>query len=155
MTDVTIRDEPGFTVAAMPHQGPYYEIGRTYGRLAARAAETGLAADFGPGIAFYYDDPSSVPPEELRSHAGCTVPADRALPEGFDRIEVAHGRIAVAVHQGPYDGLPAAWDAVYGTWLPASGEEAADRAPYERYLNDPMTTAPQDLLTEICIPLRG
>jgi len=155
MIDVTLRDEPAFVVAALPHKGPYHEIGNTLMAHAKLAGETGLMPRLGPGIGLYYDDPSTVPPEELRSHAGCQVADDGALPEGFDRVEVPAGRVAVALYKGPYDGIPAAWSAAYGDWLPGSGETLADRVPFERYLNMPGEVPDDALLTEIVIPLEG
>jgi AraC family transcriptional regulator len=38
--------------------------------------------------------------------------------------------------------------------LPRSGREPADAAMFDIYLNSPMDTAPEDLLTEICLPLK-
>ncbi len=57
--------------------------------------------------------------------------------------------------KGPYSDLPSGYAQLFGQWLPASGEEAADSPAFEVYLNSPMDTAPDDLLTEICLPLRG
>jgi AraC family transcriptional regulator len=42
-----------------------------------------------------------------------------------------------------------------GIWLPASGESYGTTPMFEVYLNSPMDTAPDDLLTEICLPLAG
>ena len=63
MIDVTLRDEPAFTVAALPHHGPYNEIARTYGKLGGALGAARIMP--GPGIAFYYDDPSQVAPADL------------------------------------------------------------------------------------------
>lgn len=62
-------------------------------------------------------------------------------------------RLAGIPHRGPYAGLPAAYDQLFGLWLPGSGEELADRPIFERHLNSPMNTAPEDVVTEICAPL--
>jgi AraC family transcriptional regulator len=56
--------------------------------------------------------------------------------------------------KGPYSNLKPAYDWVYGAWLPHSGREPADCPPFEDYLNTPQDTAPNDLLTEIHVPLR-
>jgi AraC family transcriptional regulator len=61
----------------------------------------------------------------------------------------------VVTYKGPYSGLEAAYTALFGNWLPESGEEPADAPCYELYLNSPMDTAPEDLITEICLPLKG
>lgn len=63
------------------------------------------------------------------------------------------GRHAVMAHQGSYATLPAAYDALLCDWLPNSGAQPADLPIYEAYLNDPSTTAPADLRTDICLPL--
>lgn len=61
--------------------------------------------------------------------------------------------VAAMLFTGPYSGLKAAYDYLYGDWLPSSGREMRDAPSYEVYLNSPMDTAPEDLLTEICVPL--
>ena len=65
----------------------------------------------------------------------------------------AAGRYAVPTYHGPYAGLPAACDQLFGVWLPASDEEPADDPSVEVYLNSSMDTAPEDLITELHLPL--
>jgi AraC family transcriptional regulator len=45
------------------------------------------------------------------------------------------------------------WDSIYRDWLPASGVTLRDAPPLELMLNDPASTAPADLLTELWIPV--
>ena len=40
-----------------------------------------------------------------------------------------------------------------GQWLPASGNEMINQPTFEVYLNNPETTAPKDLITELYISL--
>lgn len=68
---------------------------------------------------------------------------------------IAPGRHAVFTHIGPYEGLHRTWAAIYRDWLPGSGEELRDDPPLELMRNNPETTAPQALHTEIWIPLMG
>lgn len=153
MTDVTLRTVPPRVVAALVHKGPYFKVGETFTRLIGQLAPTPLMGRIGHSVALYHDDPAAVAPEDLTAHVGFEVPADAVLPDGIERITLPAGREAVAIHEGSYDGLPGTWNAVYGDWLPASGEAPAAHPPYERYLNTPMDTAPDDLRTEICVPL--
>ena len=76
------------------------------------------------------------------------------IPEGTVELTLAGGRHAVLHYRGPYAGLMAGYTQLYGTWLPTSGQEPRDAPPFELYLNSPMETAPADLLTDICVPLR-
>jgi AraC family transcriptional regulator len=39
--------------------------------------------------------------------------------------------------------------------LPQSGEEPADTPSFEVYLNSPMDVAPEELITELHLPLKG
>jgi AraC family transcriptional regulator len=59
----------------------------------------------------------------------------------------------VLTYRGPYAGLPAAYDQLFGLWLPASGRQMADHPSFEVYLNSPMDTPQADLLTELFLPL--
>ncbi len=105
-------------------------------------------------VGVYYDDPSSVKPADLRSHAGVAVGNALPLPEGLEDVRLPGGKTAVLRFKGHYSGLPAAYDYLYGVWLPQSGEEAADSPSYEFYVNSPMDTVAEDLLTDISVPLK-
>jgi AraC family transcriptional regulator len=153
MPEVILRNEPARRLAALPHSGPYVEISRAFAKLGALAGARGL---FGPGaemIGVYYDDPHATPAAELRSHAGLTLAAPVALEPPLEEVLLPAGEYAVLVHKGPYAGLQASYDRLYGQWLPASGREPANSPVFENYLNTPGETAPDDLLTEICVPL--
>ena len=111
----------------------------------------------GPGtrmVGLYYDDPSSVPEEALRSLACVLV--DKALPlEGpVQSMAIAGGNYAVLRHKGPYADMRSTYHWLCGTWLPQSGKEIADEPILEEYPNNPRDTPPTELLTEICLPLR-
>ena len=60
----------------------------------------------------------------------------------------------MATHHGPYDKLNETYAALMGQWLPAHGREPRMDPCLEFYLNDPQTTAPADLLTDVCVPLK-
>ena len=74
--------------------------------------------------------------------------------DGPRRLTIAGGRYVVLVHTGPYAELERPYRWLFGEWLPASGEEAADAPPFEEYLNDPRTLPPSQWRTAICMPLR-
>ena len=49
--------------------------------------------------------------------------------------------------------MRAAYDWLFGVWLPESGYELRDAPILEAYLNDPSQTAPAELLSEILLPI--
>lgn len=153
MYPVEIRDEPARTVAAIPHKGPYAEINRAFEKLGATLGARGLFAKAGKMIGVYYDDPTATPAVELNSHAGVEYADPTLLAAPFEIVHLPGGTHAVLRYQGPYSGLPAAYDQLYRNWLPHSGRTPADSPVFEIYLNTPMDTAQEDLVTEICVPL--
>ena len=154
MFPVIIRTDPERRLAAVPHKGPYPEIGRAFEKLGSTVAARGFYGRFGHMVGVYYDSPADVKPADLRSHAGLECPADMALDPPLEEVRLPAGRHAVLTFTGPYAGLPAAYDQLLGVWLPPSGEVPADSPMFEVYLNSPMDTPPEALVTEVCLPLR-
>ena len=153
MPDVLIRTEPRRRLAAIAHTGPYQEIGRAFEKLHTTLAARGLLSQATEMAAVYYDDPAAVAPGHLRAHAGITLPDTVALSAPLEDVVIAGGRTAILTHRGPYAGLPAAWEAIFA-WLAASSELPVDQPPYELYRNTPMEVRQDDLLTDLCVPLK-
>lgn len=76
-----------------------------------------------------------------------------AFGQGDVRAEtLPAGPVAVTIHSGPYDQLPAAYAALE-EWMAANGFHAS-AAPWEGYLNDPADHPdPRDWKTEVCWPV--
>ena len=156
MFNVTIRDTAPVRLAAFRHQGHYLEIGPVFERLYTWAGPRGLMGPATRGIGIYYSDTQSAPPAEWQSDACISVgeTVTQSAEPGAPRIiDLAGGRHAVLRHQGPYAELHKAYTWLFGTWLPQSGEEPADRPCFEEYLNNPRDLPPQEWLTEISLPL--
>ncbi len=154
MYPVTIRTDATRRLAAVPHKGAYHEINRAFEKLFATIAARGMMRVTNLMVGVYYDDPAATPAPDLRSHAGTIVGDDVALAAPLEEVRLPAGRHAVLTYTGPYAGLPAAYDQLYGIWLPQSGEAPADTPPFEVYLNSPMDVPPEKLVTEICMPLK-
>jgi AraC family transcriptional regulator len=154
MTEVTFTQLPAMDLATLRHHGAYTEIGGAFERLSAWAGGRGL---IGPQTRFYglyWDDPHTVQVDQLRSRAAMTVPEGTPLGDGVDPLSLPALRCARLRFQGPYSELEAAYDRLYGEWLPASGEEPADQPALEHYLNDCRILPPSEWLTDILLPLK-
>ncbi len=148
-----IIERPELRLATVPHKGAYNRIGDAFNRLGAIAGPAGL---FGPGaemLAIYHDDPETTPESELRSDAAVSVSATAKIPNGLGESMLPGGRYARASYRGPYSGLGDAWARFMGEWFPTSGYRVGDGVSYERYVNTPMDAKPEDLLTELYVPL--
>jgi AraC family transcriptional regulator len=155
MHPIEIRIETARKLAAVPHKGPYFEINRAFQTLSTTMAQRALFGHAGNMVGVFYDDPQSVPPADLRSHAGFEISGKPSIEPPLETVTLPAGRHAVLTYTGPYAGLPAAYDQLFAVWLPASGQEPADVPMFEVYLNSPMDTAPESLVTEIHLPLKG
>lgn len=155
MFPVEIITDPSRRLAAMSHQGSYFELGNTFQKVASVFAARNLWPHAQGMMAVYYDDPSAVAPDKLKSHAGVIVGHDFEVPENLEEVLLEGGQMAVMHFKGPYAGLQAAYEYLYGKWLPESGEELRDAPVYESYLNSPADTAPDELLTDIYVPLKA
>lgn len=152
--DVRTIDFPALRLAAIAHQGPYHGIGAAFDRLSAWAQARGLLRGDSRFFGRYFDDPKSVPPAQCRSEACITLAPGDAVDAAVRLVEMPAFRAAVLRFRGPYAELEAPYEWLYGTWLPASGQEPADLPGLEEYPNDPRTTPPAELLTDVILPLK-
>ncbi|WP_320170568.1 GyrI-like domain-containing protein [Maridesulfovibrio sp.] len=152
--DVQIWSIDPVKMAYAEHTGPYNEIGAAWEKLCAWA---GPAGHFNATTRFYgvfYDDPATVEPQKLRSEACITVGADVPASADINVRDFQGGKYAVAVHLGPYEKLVDSWSEFYGSWLPGSGMDMGQGPCMEQYMNDPMTTKPEHLVTLLLLPLK-
>ena len=150
--EVRIETLDDIEVARIRHVGPYDEVGPCFERLLEWAATIGARA--GRVLSLSYDDPEDVAPQSLRSDACVELHTDASPPPGISLDRLGGGRYAVYTHRGPYDGIAEAYRRLFGLWLPQSGEEMDDRPCMEICRNSPLDTAPAQLLTDLCLPLR-
>lgn len=153
MPAIEIRDLPELTIAYVKHTGPYLQIPSAFGKLCSWAGPQGI---FGPQtrlIGVFYDDPDTTPPEMLRSEAGLTVPPGTKVAGEVELRTLPGGKHAVVTYRGPYSEMAPVYRWLYGEWLTNNRQHARALPSYEIYLNDPSTTAAEELLTEICLPL--
>ncbi|MEP6859772.1 MAG: AraC family transcriptional regulator [Deltaproteobacteria bacterium] len=150
--NATIETMPEMKVATVHHLGPYNQISEAFARLGPLAG--GLIGS--PGtmmVGIYHDDPEAVPAAELRSDAGLVVPATATVPAGLDTTTIPAGRYAKAIHKGPYERLGDTWAQLMGVWIPQHEERIAPTVSFEVYRNTPMDAKPDDLVTELYVPL--
>lgn len=153
MHPVTVRNEPARRLVGLFHKGDYHTIGKKFEAFGALCELRNLWPEMGPVAAIYFDNPDVTPAADLRSFAG-GIFCGSTTPEGMEEQQLAGGKTAVLTYKGPYSGISAAYQSLFGNWLPSSGEEPADSPCFEIYLNNPREVAPEELLTEICLPLR-
>lgn len=104
-------------------------------------------------ICIYHDDPKITEPDKLHTDICLTIDK-AATPKGEIGIKtIEGGKYAIFSYQGPYSNLGSAYDTIYSQYLPANGYRIGMSQGYEKYLNNPENTTPENLLTEIYIPI--
>ena len=150
--DVRVDEVKPMRVAFMRHVGPYHEVGPLWQKFMGWAFSRGM---FGGGkiLGICHDDPEVTPPDKVRYDA-CIEVNEAFHPEGDVGVqEVRGGKYAITTHKGPYENIGATYSALLGQWLPANNRQMANTPCFEVYLNNPQQTKPEDLLTDIYVPL--
>lgn len=140
-------------VAFVRHVGPYNECHKAWDKLCGWLATEGLLA---PGIKFLglsYDDPEDTPPEKQRYEACVELKSEVTPPPGIGVQTLSGGLYARMTHQGAYETLSRSYGEILGQWLPRQKYKLRNAPSFEVYLNSPDNTSPEDLLTDIHVPL--
>jgi AraC family transcriptional regulator len=154
--NVRIETLPERPILRVRQTGPYKDsAARAWSMLCGWAGPKGL---LGPRTLFFgigHDDPSATAPEAIRYDAAIFVEGAAPAPQPPVEADILPGGdYAVVTHQGPYEKLEDTYRAVMGQWLPQSGREPRNAPCFEVYRNDPDTTPPDELLTDIHVPLK-
>lgn len=148
-----VIDLPATRLAGVRHRGPYYEIGQAFGALEQHVAKLGLPKSADTMlVAVYLDDPDSKPPAELESIAAISVPDGTDIGD-LEESALPAGKYLRAQFVGHYSGLPAAWQRLYAEHIPAGGYTLRDGVNFEAYVSDHATTSPDDLRTDLYVPI--
>lgn len=140
-------------VAFIRHTGPYKEVGTAWQKLCMWAGPRGLMGPQTRMLGLCHDDPDVTPPEKLRYDACLTV-GPQVAAEGEVGVQtIAGGDYAMALHEGPYENLGQSYAWLCGQYIASQGREPRAAPPFEVYLNNPQMAPPDQLRTEIYVPL--
>ncbi|MBX2802091.1 MAG: AraC family transcriptional regulator [Myxococcales bacterium] len=151
--EVRMVEQPDRSVLALRHVGPYDDTGSTWQRLFEICSSLRLDAIVESMLGLCYDDPEVTRSDRLRFDACAVIRGNPALalPPEVAMRTVPGGRYAVATHLGPYDTLGHTYVGLLGRALPFLGLELTADPVVEHYVNNPTVTAPEELVTEVCV----
>jgi AraC family transcriptional regulator len=148
-----IKEIKPIPVVYIHHIGAYNKVGTAWEKLAKFMKEKKLFSFGQDFIGVSYDDPSVTEAEKLRYDA-CASVKKEVKPEGEVGYKVLEGGLfAIFLHKGPYENLSQTYDQIYSSWLPDSGYEVRDAPPMEYCLSDPDKVKPENLKTDIYVPV--
>jgi effector-binding domain-containing protein len=122
-------------------------LGNAFEKIEARLKELGEEPAGAPFVAYYNMNMFNLDIE-------IGFPVKRTL-DGNEEIRAGTqpaGKYAITMHQGPYSKIRPAYNTLTKK-VKDEGYQASGVA-YEYYLNDPMNTKANDLLTQVVFPLK-
>jgi AraC family transcriptional regulator len=142
-----------FVYVCIAHKGPLSEMGTVIGEFMQAMQAQGLFPSIqGPMVGVYFNPPGQVKPEELTWEVGFEV-GDQASPKPpLEKKTWTYASVAAAVHIGPYAKASETIQKLMA-WVASQGYVAAGPV-LERYMNNPMQVKPEELRTEIWIPVK-
>jgi AraC family transcriptional regulator len=101
-----------------------------------------------------HDDPNVTDEDKLRFDACISWDDKTVQTEGeISNKIIDGGKYAMFIHKGAYENLKSTYDMI-GDWIVESGTNLGDKPMFEKYLNrDPRRTKPENLKTEIYVPI--
>ncbi len=143
------------TVAYVRRTGNFQErpeiFGEAFGTLMAWAGPRGLMQN-AELMCLFHDDPQVTNVEQMR-FSSCLTLREPAMVEGeVGKMEIAGGPYACGHFVITHDQSQAAWEYMFGEWLPASGYEPENIPCFQLYPCLSEGSGPQSVM--ICIPVR-
>lgn len=145
---VSIVERPSLQVQALRHEGPPSTIPHTYRHLISYLDKHSWPALYG----IIYGDLEAG--DGLRYYAAAAGLGAQPVHDDIEMMNIAAGTYALYTLTGAYTQIDSVMTVLYGNWLPQSGYEPDDRPALECYLNSPIDTPQEKLLTELLLPIR-
>lgn len=151
MAECAVKAFPAQPILCVHTRTPVQQIsqtlGRAYGEIARYLGEHDQHPVGPPYVAYYNMDMN-----DLEIDVGMPVAGTLPTHGEIQARELPAGHYATHIYRGAYDGIGDGYQKL-SEWIEEQGYEATG-VSYEYYLNDPQTTPPQELLTEIRFPLK-
>lgn len=147
---------PDVAVICARANGDYAKAAaEAWGKIMAFAYKNKLMNKCVRMIGISHDTPSVTEPSFIRYDACLDVKiSDGCLNENIRRQIIAGGKYAKLIHIGPYENLNDTYAWFFNEWLPNSHYGLRDIPCFDVYKNrDPRRTKPENLKTEVYIPI--
>ena len=156
MYSITEKQIPRQTVICIRRRGPYRLIAEMIPELCCWADEKGLDITGPPMFLCHETTPEEAmkADEEECADVEVVVPISGPAEENEEITcyEIPTETVACVVHRGPYDSVTPAYEALYA-WI-EEHDKVITGPIREIYLNDPAEVGPEEILTQICVPVR-
>jgi AraC family transcriptional regulator len=154
--DVRIESREPCTVACVRHVGPYSDVGQAWQKM-MKWGWSKIAFGKADSFGLCYDDPDITEDQRVRYDACIVVAEGARVKDGIELQSLEGSDYVVARHDGPYATIGETYARLFARVVtaPIDGLQwnLGDPPSLEVYLNDPRKTKPEDLKTEIWMPV--
>ncbi|MFG0257468.1 MAG: GyrI-like domain-containing protein [Phycisphaerales bacterium JB043] len=154
--DIRIEKRSAARIACVRHVGPYDQVGSAWAKL-MKWGWTKMVFGKPDTFGLCFDDPDITPGERVRYEA-CMVVDAKAKPKGDIEIrEIPASSYAVTVHEGSFQTIGLTYSRLFARIatgpIDNTNCELGDPPSLEKYLADPRKIKPEDMRTEIWMPV--
>lgn len=149
--DVVIKDAQTFCYAFMDFQGSFELIPQKISIFMKEFFKQSLTSS-GPLLGVYYNSPEEVKEEDLKWGIGFPVSKDSKVQEPLKMGEFKYKKIAEYLYVGPYEKSEGAYNKIF-KHINDKGYKVIGPF-FESYLNDPSQVKPEELKTNIFVPVK-
>jgi effector-binding domain-containing protein len=155
LSEPVIKDVPALRVVSKRDRGSYGEtisrlIGELCGTIFLPDSQKNLVKMSGPVMAIYHDQEYKEKDADIE--VAIPITGRIEVDEVMEVKNLPPVRVLAVVHKGSYDTLHLTYKELYD-YMMKKGMEFAGPGR-ELYLSDPCKTAPEELLTEIQVPIK-
>lgn len=153
---VEIKTIQPLPVAFVRHIGPYKDLPAVWFELIKEVGMPHFLSEKTLKISIPYDSSETTPEDKLRYDACITIDnLPNFKPKGTIGLQVLHsGKYAVITHYGSIETIDKTYEYLFGVWLPQSNYEPADYPNFMLHHKIPIQTTPDELVTEIYLPVK-
>ncbi len=148
---ITEKKMESFAFACMHSEGSYDQMNKAIEGFIQEFFRHGLIPD-GPLMGIYYNSPDMVKPEELKWAVGFPVADGANVKEPLKLDNFSHDMVLCHLYKGPYEGMGKAYEAI--EVYMKENNYIWDGPAYERWLDNPQEVSPENLRTEIIVPVK-
>lgn len=152
--DMQTKNLPDQKVVFMLKIGPYEDAAnRAWAGLMQYAYSQQLITRETTNIGITYDMPEFTHEEKIRYCACITIDHNHKAQGDIGTKLIPGGRFATFIHQGPYAELCYTYDYIYNDWYSKNNVTLSNHPSFSIYLTDPTKVDPENLLTEVYVPI--
>jgi effector-binding domain-containing protein len=155
MEEVTVIDVGPLNVVGARRRGAYHDVSKVLPELFKYVFSNGLQMT-GPPVYLCHElsmEEVERAMKEGNADLEVVIPVAGKVVEKGDikAYKIPGGKMAKVVHRGPYEKVGETYGRLF-EWMGRNGK--APRGPFrEIYLNDPTKVPPEEILTEINVPI--